>query len=175
MVRRILTIALAIVLAIIGTGAVLLYVKQADKRALAGQKAVTVLVAAQQIPAGTPASTALADGMQPAGTPRKVIDDAAALIAAPQIEVVIEATGMPAAGIRHALLAIEHGKHIVMVNVEADVLAGPLLAERAARAGVVYSMAYGDQPALVAEDLGAEDAHPALEVPVGGAGEDQAQ
>jgi predicted homoserine dehydrogenase-like protein len=78
-------------------------------------------------------------------------DDAAALIAAPQIEVVIDATGVPAAGIRHALLAIEHGKHIVMVNVEADVLAGPLLAERAARAGVVYSMAYGDQPALIAE------------------------
>jgi predicted homoserine dehydrogenase-like protein len=78
-------------------------------------------------------------------------DDAAAAIAAPQIEVVIDATGVPAAGIRHALLAIEHGKHIVMVNVEADVLAGPLLAERAAKAGVVYSMAYGDQPALIAE------------------------
>ncbi|HTS92747.1 MAG TPA: Gfo/Idh/MocA family oxidoreductase [Stellaceae bacterium] len=78
-------------------------------------------------------------------------DDAAAMIAAPQIEVVIDATGVPAAGIRHALLAIEHGKHIVMVNVEADVLAGPLLAERARKAGVVYSMAYGDQPALIAE------------------------
>ena len=78
-------------------------------------------------------------------------DDAAAMIAAPQIEVVIDATGVPAAGIRHALLTIEHGKHIVMVNVEADVLAGPLLAERAAKAGVVYSMAYGDQPALIAE------------------------
>jgi len=78
-------------------------------------------------------------------------NDAAAMIAAPQIEVVIDATGVPAAGIRHALLAIEHGKHIVMVNVEADVLAGPLLAERAAKAGVVYSMAYGDQPALIAE------------------------
>ena len=80
-----------------------------------------------------------------------VIDDAAALIRSPQIEVVIDATGVPAAGIRHALLSIEHGKHIVMVNVEADALAGPLLAERAARAGVVYSMAYGDQPALIAE------------------------
>src|SRR6266851_1877062 len=67
-----------------------------------------------------------------------VDDDAEAMIASPRIEVVIDATGVPAAGIRHALLAIEHGKHIVMVNVEADVLAGPLLAERAARAGVVY-------------------------------------
>lgn len=68
-----------------------------------------------------------------------------------EIEVVVEATGHPAAGIRHARAAIAAGKHIVMVNVEADVLAGPLLAEEARRAGVVYSLAYGDQPALTSE------------------------
>ncbi|WP_376097930.1 NAD(P)H-dependent oxidoreductase [Roseomonas sp. CCTCC AB2023176] len=79
-----------------------------------------------------------------------VTDDAAALIAA-DLEVVVEATGHPAAGIRHALACIAHRRHVVMVNVEADVLAGPLLARRAAEAGVVYSMAYGDQPALIAE------------------------
>jgi predicted homoserine dehydrogenase-like protein len=67
------------------------------------------------------------------------------------IEVIVEATGNPAAGIRHARVAIAAGKHIVMVNVEADVLAGPLLAKEAQRAGVVYSLAYGDQPALTAE------------------------
>ncbi|WP_316176001.1 MULTISPECIES: NAD(P)H-dependent oxidoreductase [unclassified Bradyrhizobium] len=67
------------------------------------------------------------------------------------IDVVVEATGNPAAGIRHARAAIKAGKHIVMVNVEADVLAGPLLAEEARKAGVVYSLAYGDQPALTAE------------------------
>jgi predicted homoserine dehydrogenase-like protein len=67
------------------------------------------------------------------------------------IEVIVEATGNPAAGIRHARAAIAAGKHIVMVNVEADVLAGPLLAEEARNAGVVYSLAYGDQPALTAE------------------------
>lgn len=67
------------------------------------------------------------------------------------IEVVVEATGNPAVGIRHARAAIANGKHIVMVNVEADVLAGPLLAEEARSAGVVYSLAYGDQPALTAE------------------------
>jgi len=80
-----------------------------------------------------------------------VTDDALALIARDDVEVVVDACGHPAAGIRHALAAAEHGKHIVMVNVEADVLAGPLLAERCRQAGVVYSMAYGDQPALVAE------------------------
>ena len=78
-----------------------------------------------------------------------ITEDAAALIAA--VDVVVDATGSPAAGIRHALLACEHGTHIIMVNVEADVLAGPLLAQRAADAGIVYSMAYGDQPALICE------------------------
>jgi predicted homoserine dehydrogenase-like protein len=78
-------------------------------------------------------------------------DDSDALIAAPEIEIVIDATGSPAAGIRHALGCCANGKHIVMVNVEADALAGPLLAEKAAAAGVVYSLAYGDQPALICE------------------------
>jgi predicted homoserine dehydrogenase-like protein len=67
------------------------------------------------------------------------------------VDVIIDATGHPEAGILHARAAIAGGKHIVMVNVEADVLAGPLLAEEARAAGVVYSMAYGDQPALTAE------------------------
>ena len=79
--------------------------------------------------------------------------DAKALIAHPALDVVIDATGHPAAGIAHALAAIQHGKHIVMVNVEADVLAGPLLAAKARKAGVVYSLAYGDQPALIAEQV----------------------
>src|SRR4051794_34555759 len=68
-----------------------------------------------------------------------------------RMDVVVEATGNPAAGIKHARAAIAAGKHIVMVNVEADVLAGPLLAKEAQSAGIVYSLAYGDQPALTAE------------------------
>ena len=79
------------------------------------------------------------------------LEDGAMLCARDDVDVVIEATGNPAAGIAHALQAFEHGKHIVMVNVEADVLAGAALARRARSAGVVYSMAYGDQPALVSE------------------------
>ena len=80
-----------------------------------------------------------------------VLDDAGALAAFEGIDCIIEATGHPIAGIRHGLAAIEGGKHVVMVNVEADVLCGPLLAERARQRGVVYSMAYGDQPALICE------------------------
>jgi len=78
-------------------------------------------------------------------------DDAAALIAAGGLDVVVEATGVPAAGIAHCLLAIDYGRHVVMVNVEADALAGPILARRATQAGLVYSLAYGDQPALICE------------------------
>jgi len=78
-------------------------------------------------------------------------DDATKLLAAPDLEIVVEATGHAPAGIAHARGAIANGKHIVMVNVEADVLAGPLLAQQARRAGVVYSLAYGDQPALICE------------------------
>ncbi len=80
-----------------------------------------------------------------------VTEDAEALIRADGLDVVVDATGSPAAGIRHALLSAENGRHIVMVNVEADVLAGAYLAERFRRAGLVYSLAYGDQPALVCE------------------------
>jgi predicted homoserine dehydrogenase-like protein len=80
-----------------------------------------------------------------------ITDDAQKVISSEYIDIVIDSTGSPAAGIRHALWCIENRKHIIMVNVEADVLAGPLLARKAAEAGVIYSMASGDQPALIAE------------------------
>jgi predicted homoserine dehydrogenase-like protein len=49
------------------------------------------------------------------------------------------------------LAAFRHGKHVVMVTVEADAFCGPLLARKAREAGVVYSLAYGDQPALICD------------------------
>jgi predicted homoserine dehydrogenase-like protein len=78
-------------------------------------------------------------------------DDAHHMMKSYDLDVVVEATGNPIVGISHALGAIENGLHIVMVNVEADVLAGGYLAAQARSAGVVYSMAYGDQPALTCE------------------------
>lgn len=78
-------------------------------------------------------------------------DDVTIALNADNSDVVVEATGNPAAGVSHAIQAIEAGLHIVMVNVEADVLAGPLLAKRARANNLVYSMAYGDQPALTCE------------------------
>jgi predicted homoserine dehydrogenase-like protein len=84
-------------------------------------------------------------------TGRTVItEDADALIAA-KPDVVIDITGNPAAAIRHITKAFDTGCHVVNVTVEADALAGAFLGDRAQKAGVVYSMAYGDQPALVCE------------------------
>jgi predicted homoserine dehydrogenase-like protein len=80
-----------------------------------------------------------------------VAEDVADVLGDPAIEVIVEATGNPLAGADHALAAIESGQHVVMVTVEADALVGPLLAERARAHGVVYSLAYGDQPALICE------------------------
>jgi predicted homoserine dehydrogenase-like protein len=84
-------------------------------------------------------------------TALRYFDDARRMIDEPDVDIVIDATGSPAAGINHVLACCERGKHIVMVNVEADALAGPLLALRAQQAGIVYSLAYGDQPALICE------------------------
>ena len=105
--------------------------------------------------AGWPAECFASLSLDEAGKNRgaHITPDAEGLIACPWIEVIVEATGVPEAGIRHALAAIDHGKHIIMVNVEADALAGPLLAAKARAAGVVYSLAWGDQPALICEHI----------------------
>jgi predicted homoserine dehydrogenase-like protein len=78
-------------------------------------------------------------------------EDWRALVSHPAIDIVVEATGHPLAAVEHALAAFEQRKHVVMVTVEADAFCGPLLAQRAQAAGVVYSLAYGDQPALICD------------------------
>lgn len=80
-----------------------------------------------------------------------VSEDWRRLVASPQVDIVIEATGNPVAAVEHALEAFRQGKHVVMVTVEADAFCGPMLARKAAEAGVVYSLAYGDQPALICD------------------------
>jgi predicted homoserine dehydrogenase-like protein len=78
-------------------------------------------------------------------------EDWQALVAHSAVDIIVEATGNPIAAVEHALAAFGHGKHVVMVTVEADAMCGPLLARRAQEAGVVYSLAYGDQPALICD------------------------
>ena len=78
-------------------------------------------------------------------------EDWRALVSHPAIDVIVECTGHPIAAVDHCLEAFAHGKHVVNVTVEADAFCGPLLAHKAAQAGVVYSLAFGDQPALICD------------------------
>lgn len=68
-----------------------------------------------------------------------------------EMDVVTEITGIVEAGAHHAWKALEAGKHVIMVNVETDVLLGPALKKKAEEKGLVYSQAYGDQPAIICE------------------------
>ncbi|MCB1969744.1 MAG: flagellar biosynthesis protein FlgA [Geminicoccaceae bacterium] len=78
-------------------------------------------------------------------------DDWQALVDHPSIDIVIECTGNPVAAVDHILRAFAQHKHVINVTVEADAFCGHGLARKAAEAGVVYSMAYGDQPALTCD------------------------
>jgi predicted homoserine dehydrogenase-like protein len=80
-----------------------------------------------------------------------VTDNWEAVVSDPRIDVVVECTGHPIAAVQHCLKAFENRKHVVNVTVEADAFCGPLLARRAAESGVVYSLAFGDQPALICD------------------------
>ncbi len=94
-------------------------------------------------------ATSLEDALKKGHT--HVGDDWRALVKHPAIDVIVECTGHPIAAVDHCLEAFAHGKHVVNVTVEADAFCGPLLAKRAAQAGVVYSLAYGDQPAMICD------------------------
>lgn len=78
-------------------------------------------------------------------------DDWRALVSHPRIDIIIECTGNPVAAIDHILEAFRNGKQVINVTVEADAFCGYALARKAEEAGVIYSMAYGDQPALTCD------------------------
>jgi len=80
-----------------------------------------------------------------------ISDDWQSLVRHPAIDIVVECTGSPLHAVDHILEAFANGKHVVNVTVEADAFCGPLLAKRAQAAGVVYSLAFGDQPALICD------------------------
>ncbi|MGJ7555014.1 NAD(P)H-dependent oxidoreductase [Variovorax sp. RB3P1] len=80
-----------------------------------------------------------------------ITDDWRAVTREPSIDIVVECTGNPIAAVEHCLDAFAHGKHVVNVTVEADAFCGPMLAHRARQAGVIYSLAFGDQPALICD------------------------
>ena len=78
-------------------------------------------------------------------------DDWEALVKFHGIDVIAECTGNPVAAVEHCLAAFSARKPIINVTVEADAFCGPILAHKAKQAGVIYSLAYGDQPALACD------------------------
>ena len=80
-----------------------------------------------------------------------ITSDNSLTIGCGEIDVVIDATGIPDVGAEIGLRAIENGKHLVMMNVEADVTIGPYLKAQADRHGVVYSLGAGDEPSSCME------------------------
>ena len=80
-----------------------------------------------------------------------ITDNWQAVVAHPAIDVIVESTGSPFAAVEHCLEAFRQHKHVVNVTVEADAFCGMLLARRAEAAGVIYSLAFGDQPALICD------------------------
>src|SRR5215216_6731139 len=102
---------------------------------------------------GWPAERARAASLDDAITSgtTHVGEDWPALVRHPAIDVIVECTGHPIAAVDHCLDAFAQGKHVVNVTVEADAFCGPLLARKAQEAGVIYSLAFGDQPALICD------------------------
>jgi predicted homoserine dehydrogenase-like protein len=96
----------------------------------------------------TESPSAAADAL---GAGKAVASTDPVMLAELEVDAVVEATGVPEVGARVADLAIARGRHVVMLNVEADVVVGPLLAHRAREAGVVYTLASGDQPGAIFE------------------------
>ena len=80
-----------------------------------------------------------------------IVDDAHRLLESGLIDVVVEATGLPGLGAEFGLTAMSQGKHLVMMNVEADVTVGAYLKARADKLGVVYSLGAGDEPSACME------------------------
>ena len=99
----------------------------------------------------SPASTQSAlDGALERGK-TAITDDAQLVCRSPHVDVVIDATGKPGVGAEIGLTAMEHGKHLVMMNVEADVTIGAYLAHEASRLGVIYTLGAGDEPSSCME------------------------
>ncbi len=120
----------------------------ADLDTSKARTALTTLGWPESLVDRAPSPSAINDGAKRGKT--MVTESADSLIGA-DLDVIVEATGVTEAGAYHAAAALEAGKHVVMANVEADVLVGPLLKKKADAKGLVYSMAYGDQPAIISE------------------------
>ncbi len=116
-----------------------------------GRVAAAVEIAGRDADSATEASTAPAITRAIESGRTAIVPDAAMVAAADLVDVVIDATGKPAVGADIGVMAMEHGKHLVMMNVEADVTIGAWLKRRAEELGVVYTLGAGDEPSSAME------------------------
>ncbi|MDP6065169.1 MAG: Gfo/Idh/MocA family oxidoreductase, partial [SAR202 cluster bacterium] len=116
-----------------------------------GQRALDALHQAGYDPATAVTTSTVSDANDAIRNGDIVATDSADIAIQSEVDVVVEITGNPDAGARHCFEAISAGKHVVNVTVEADVLVGPMLKQMADQAGLVYSLVYGDQPAIIEE------------------------
>ena len=116
-----------------------------------GRVAAAVEIAGRDADSATEASTASAITRAIESGRTAIVPDAAMVAAADLVDVVIDATGKPAVGADIGVMAMEHGKHLVMMNVEADVTIGAWLKRRAEELGVVYTLGAGDEPSSAME------------------------
>ena len=82
---------------------------------------------------------------------RPVVVQDALLVPELEVDCVVEGTGVPEVGAEVAYRCVQAGRHVLMLNVESDVVVGPILHQLARRAGVVYSVTSGDEPGLITE------------------------
>jgi predicted homoserine dehydrogenase-like protein len=94
---------------------------------------------------GREASLAMAEGKP------VVTRDYRLAVSRDEVRAVIDATGSPEMGARTTLECVRRGKHITMMNVECDITAGPVLRDLCRQAGLVYSLAAGDEPGAIME------------------------
>ncbi len=116
-----------------------------------GRVAEAVAIAGRDADSATEAATASAVTRAIESGRTAIVPDAALVATADLVDVVIDATGKPAVGADIGVKAMEHGKHLVMMNVEADVTIGAWLKRRAEELGVVYTLGAGDEPSSAME------------------------
>jgi len=121
----------------------------ATRRPIAAMQAIEIAYGDQEKGLDVSSASAMSSAIESGKI--AITNDPELMVTTPQIDVVIDATGKPGVAADYILLAMEHGKHIVMMNVEADVTIGPYLKSQADKLGVIYSLGAGDEPSSCME------------------------
>ncbi|TKT74163.1 NAD(P)H-dependent oxidoreductase [Aquamicrobium sp. LC103] len=121
----------------------------ADTQGERARKAIGIALRPEESAGGAETASAMTALIEAGRT--AIVPDASLVATHDLVDVVVDATGKPAVGAELGIRAMEHGKHLVMMNVEADVTIGAYLKHAASKLGVVYSLGAGDEPSSCME------------------------